>query len=159
MPTFFVPNEARIELNGVALAFCTGVSVASGVVFGLAPALQTSRPDLASALKDEARGTSSAGGGLTRNALVVGEVAVSVVLLVSAVLTVRSFMALQRVDLGFEPDGLVSVGVPLPPRTYDTRASRDRFARELVDRVRALPEVTAVSIGNGGMPFGGPQST
>lgn len=159
MPTFFVPNEARIELNGVALAFCTGVSVASGVVFGLAPALQTSRPDLASALKDEARGTSGAGGGLTRNALVVGEVAVSVVLLVSAVLTVRSFMALQRVDLGFAPDGLVSVGVPLPPRTYDTRASRDRFARELVDRVRALPEVTAVSIGNGGMPFGGPQST
>ena len=159
MPAFFIPNEARIELNGLALAFCTAVSVGSGVVFGLAPALQTSRPDLASALKDEARGTSSGGRGLTRSALVIGEVAVSVVLLVSAVLTVRSFITLQRVDLGFRPEGMVSVGVPLPPRTYDTRESRDRFARELVDRVRALPEVDAVSIGNGGMPFGGPQSS
>ena len=159
MPGFFVPNEARIELNGLALAFCTGVSVCSGIAFGLAPALQTSNPDLASSLKDEARGSSGGGRGRTRNALVIGEVALSVVLLVSAVLTVRSFVTLQRMDLGFVPDGMVSVGVPLPPRTYDTLESRDRFARELVDRVRGLPQVTAVSIGNGGMPFGGPSST
>ncbi|HTV03250.1 MAG TPA: ABC transporter permease [Luteitalea sp.] len=158
MPTFFVPNEARIELNTLALAFCTGVSVISGIAFGLAPALQTSRPDLVTALKDEARGSSGGGKDTTRNVLVVAEVAVSVVLLVTAALTVRSFMTLQQVSLGFEPEGMVSVGVPLPPRTYDTRESRDRFARTLVDRVRALPQVDGVTIGNGGMPFGGPES-
>lgn len=158
MPAFFVPNEARIELNAIAFAFCAAVSVASGVVFGLAPAVQTSRPDLTTALKDEARGMSAGRRGLTRNALVVAEVAVSVILLVSAVLTVRSFTTLQQMDLGFEPEGLVAIGVPLPPQTYNTRDARDRFARELVERVRTLPDVEAVSIGNGGMPFGGPPS-
>jgi putative ABC transport system permease protein len=158
MPTFMIPNEARIELNAIALVFCTAVSLCSGILFGLAPAWQTSRPDLATELKDEARGTSGGRRGLTRNALVVAEVAVSVVLLVSAVLTVRNFMALQRIDLGFDPVGIVAVGVPLAPQTYATREARDRFARELVERVRALPQVEAVSIGNGGMPFGGPES-
>jgi putative ABC transport system permease protein len=158
MPTFFIPNEARIELNAIALGFCTAVSLCSGILFGLAPALQTSRPDLSTELKDEARGTSGGRRGLTRSTLVIAEVAISVVLLVSAVLTVRNFMALQRIDLGFDPDGIVAVGVPLAPQTYATREARDRFAQELVERVRALPQVEAVSIGNGGMPFGGPQS-
>ena len=158
MPDFFVPNEARIELNGLALLFCTVVSLASGVLFGLMPALQTSRPDLTTALKDEARGSSGGGRELTRGMLVVAEVAVSVILLVSAAVTVRSFLALQRVDLGFDPEGVVAVGLPLSPRTYDSRESRNRFAHELIERVRALPGVEAVTIGNGGMPFGGPQS-
>ena len=158
MPDFFIPNEARIELNGLALLFCTLVSLASGVLFGLMPALHTSRPDLTTTLKEEARGSSGGRRELTRGLLVVGEVAVSVVLLVSAAMTVRTFLGLQRVDLGFDPEGVVSVGLPLAPRTYDSLESRNRFARELIDRVRALPGVDAVNIGNGGTPFGGPQS-
>jgi predicted permease len=158
MPDFFVPNEARNELNALALLFCTLVSLASGVLFGLMPALQTSRPDLTTTLKEEARGSSGGGREFTRGMLVVAEVAVSVILLVSAAVTVRSFLALQRVDLGFDPEGVVAVGLPLSPRTYDSLESRNRFAHELIERVRALPGVDAATIGNGGMPFGGPQS-
>jgi putative ABC transport system permease protein len=158
MPGNFVPNESRIEVNGLVLFFCVGVSVLTGILFGLVPALQSSRQDLAKALKDEGRGLSAASGGKTRALLVVVEVALAVVLLVSSSLTIRSFMALQKIDLGFQPDRVLTVGIPLPPKRYATLEQRNRFARDLLERVKHLPGVTATSIGNGGMPFGGLQS-
>src|SRR4029434_9753836 len=83
----------------------------------------------------------------------------SVVLLVSAALTIRSFMALQQVDLGFRPERVMAVGLPLPPNRYQTWEQRNRFAQELLERVKNLPGVQAATIGVGGLPFGGPQST
>jgi predicted permease len=159
MPSFFVPNEARIEVNRYVLFFCVAVATLTGILFGLAPALQSSRPDLVVALKDDARGSGSSAGGRTRAMLVVVEVALSVVLLVSAGLTIRSFVKLQQVDLGFRPERVMSVGLPLPPKRYATWEQRNRFARELLERVKSLPGVHAATIGVGGLPFGGPQST
>ncbi len=159
MPTFFVPNEARIEVNRYVLFFCVAVSALTGILFGLAPALQSSRPDLVTALKDDARSSGASAGGRTRALLVIVEVALSVVLLVSAGLTIRSFMALQEVDLGFKPERVMSVGLPLPPKRYATWEQRNRFAQELLERVKSLPGVQAATVGVGGMPFGGPQST
>src|SRR5262249_4598168 len=159
MPSFFVPNEARIEVNRYVLFFCVAVSALTGILFGLAPALQSSRPDLVAALKDDARSSGSSVGGRTRALLVGVEVALSVVLLVSAALTVRSFIALQQVDLGFRPERGMSVGVPLPPNRYSTRDQRNRFAPEPLERVHNLPRGQAATIGIGGLPFGGPQST
>jgi putative ABC transport system permease protein len=158
MPGFNVPNEARIEVNGSVLLFCVSASMLTGILFGLMPALQSSKPDLTEALKDEGRGSSAAAGGKLRAALVVTEVALSVVLLVSAGLTIRGFIALQEVELGFQPDHVMTVNLPLAPKRYDTWEKRNRFAGELLERVRNLPGVEAVSIGNGGMPFGGPDS-
>jgi predicted permease len=127
------------------------------VLFGLAPALQSSRPNLVGSLNSEARGSGVAGGGRTRALLVVGEVALSMVLLVSAGLTVRSFVALQQVELGFRPERVMAVDLPLPPKRYKTWEQRCQFARELLERVQILPGVQAATIGNGGLPFGGPQ--
>jgi predicted permease len=158
MPSFFVPNEARIEVNSYVLYFSVAVSALTGVLFGLAPALQSSRPDLVTALKDDARSSGSSAGGRTRALLVVVEVTLSVVLLVSAALTIRSFMALQQVDLGFRPERVMAVGLPLPPNRYQTWEQRNRFAQELLERVKNLPGVQAATIGVGGLPFGGPQS-
>jgi putative ABC transport system permease protein len=159
MPSFFVPNEARIEVNRYVLFFCVAVSTLTGILFGLAPALQSSRPDLVAALKDDARASGASAGGRTRAALVVIEVALSVVLLVGAGLTIRSFIALQKVDLGFRPERVMSIGLPLPPKRYATWEQRNRFARELLERVKSVPGVQAATIGVGGLPFGGPQST
>jgi hypothetical protein len=111
MPSFYVPNEARIELNLQVLSFCIIVSCLTGIAFGLAPALQSSSPNVMESLKDEGRGSSALAGGRTRGLLVVAEVALSVVLLVSAGLTIRSFISLQEVDLGFEPRRVLSVGL------------------------------------------------
>jgi len=158
MPSFFVPNEARIEVNTQVLLFCLGISVLTGILFGLAPALQASRPDLVRSLKDEGRGSGALAGGKTRASLVIAEVALSVVLLVSAGLTVRSFLALQQVKLGFRPERVLVAALPLPPKKYTTPDQRNRFARELLERVQNLPGVQAATIGNGGLPFGGPES-
>ncbi|HXT38990.1 MAG TPA: ABC transporter permease [Candidatus Angelobacter sp.] len=158
MPGFYVPNEARIEVNGYVLFFSLIISVVTGILFGLVPALQSSRPNLVEALKDESRGSAASAGGKTRSLLVIAEVALSVVLLVSAGLTIRSFVALQKVELGFRPERVMTVNLPLPPKHYATWDQRNRFAEELLERAKNLPGVQAVTIGNGGLPFGGPSS-
>ncbi len=158
MPSNFVPNESRIEVNGLVLFFCMGVSVLTGILFGLAPALQSSRQNLVESLKDEARGSSAGASGRVRALLVVVEVALAVTLLVSASLTIRSFVALQKVELGFQPENVMNVGLPLPPKRYATWEQRNRFAHDLLERVRNTPGVVAATIGNGGLPFGGPES-
>jgi predicted permease len=158
MPGFYVPNESRIEVNGQVLFFCAITSVLTGILFGLAPALQSSRPNLVDALKDDARGAGPSSGGTFRAGLVVAEVALSVVLLVGAGLTIRSFLAMQRVDLGFRAEHAMTVDLPLAPKRYATWEQRNRFARELLERVQNIPGVRAASMGNGGLPFGGPQS-
>jgi putative ABC transport system permease protein len=155
MPEFYVPNESRVTVNVPVLWFSLAVSLLTGIVFGLVPALQTSKTDVTDALRaGRSTGAGSQGGG-TRNILVVAEVALSVVLLVSAGLTARTFFALQNVDPGFKADNVLVVGVPLPPAKYPTMEQRNRFAQDLLERVGTLPGVEAATFG---LPFGGPQS-
>ena len=159
MPPSLVPNEARIEVNRHVLFFCLGISTLTGILFGLMPALQSSRQNLVESLKDEGRASTTAKGGKLRATLVVVEVALAVVLLVSASLTVRSFAALQKIELGFQqPEQLMGVALLLPPKRYATWEKRNRFAEDLLERVRNLPGVEAATMGTGGLPFGGPES-
>ena len=158
MPEFYVPNEARVAINTPVLVFSVALAVFTGIVFGLAPALQQSRPDVVDALKAGRGSGEGTQGGRIRNLLVVGEVALAVVLLVSAALTVRTFIALQRVDVGLQADNVLIVSVPLPAPKYPTLEKRNLFAEELLERMADLPGVEAVSIGNGGAPFGGLQT-
>jgi putative ABC transport system permease protein len=159
MPDFYVPNEARITVNSYVLLFSAVVSILTGILFGLAPALRASRPDLVEALKDAGRSTAAgAAGGKTRNVLVIAEVALSVILLVGASLTIRGFANLQKVDLGFQANRVLMVGLPLPPKRYPTYEKRIAFTQAVLDRVQTIPGVEAAAIGNGGLPFGGPQS-
>jgi len=148
-----IPNESRIEINRYVLFFSLLISVLTGILFGLAPALQSSRPKLVESLKDQARHSGASAGGRTRSSLVVVEVALSVVLLVSACLTIRSFVALQGVELGFRTERVMVVDLPLPPKRYPTWEQRNQFARELLERVQNLQGVQAATIGNGGLPF------
>ncbi|PYR61557.1 MAG: hypothetical protein DMF85_01880 [Acidobacteria bacterium] len=135
MPEFYVPNEARVTINTPVLIFSFAVSVLTGIAFGLAPALQASRPDVTDALKETGRGGGTAArGSRLRSVLVVAEVALSVVLLVSAGLTVRTFLALQQVDTGILADRVLMMGVPLPPAAYPTLEQRNLFAQQLLDR-------------------------
>jgi predicted permease len=156
MPGNFVPNEARIEVNNHVLLFCAAISVLTGILFGLAPALQLSRPEIVESLKDEARTSTTSMGGRTRSILVVVEIALAMVLLVSAGLTVRSLLALKNVELGFRPENVINVELTLPPKKYATWNQRNQFAAELLDRVKHIPGIAAATIGFGGLPFGAP---
>lgn len=158
MPDYFVPNESRIEVNGYVLLFCLATAMITGIVFGLAPALQSSRPNLAEALKEEGRGHSSGHSGVLRAGLVIAEVAFSVILLVSAALTIRSFVALQSINPGFHTEHVVMANITVPTERYPTLERRNQFNQELLERVQRLPGVEAAQIGNGGAPFGGADS-
>src|SRR5262245_47010146 len=155
MPEFYVPNESRVAINVPVLVFSLAVSLVTGVVFGLVPAMQASKPDVVDALKAGRSTGSGSYGARTRSLLVVVEVALSVVLLVSAGLTVRTFMVLQATDAGITADRVLVVGVPLPPARYTTLDQRNRFAEQLLDRVRTLPGVETATIG---LPFSGAPS-
>ena len=129
MPEFMVPNESRVTINLPVLAFSLGVSLITGIVAGLVPALQASKTDTSQVLT-ASRSTGAGGhGARTRSALVVVEVALSVVLLVCASLTVRTFMALQGVDSGLRADRVLLMNVPLAQERYQTRDQRNLFAR------------------------------
>ncbi len=160
MPADYVPNEARITMNGYVLLFSVVISLVTGILFGLTPAVRCSRPNLTDALKDGGRGAAgSLQGQRMRNWLVVAEVALSVVLLAGASLAIRSFADLMRIDPGFQPQKTLMIDVPLPPKRYATLERRNTFARSLLEKVQNLPGVEAAAIGNGGMPFGGPRSS
>jgi predicted permease len=158
MPEDYVPNEARVAVNAYVLMFSAAVSVLTGILFGLAPALQSSRQNLVESLKDAGRSLAGTAGGRMRGVLVVAEIALSVVLLMGASLTVRGFVNLQHLDLGFQPDRVLMVNLQLPPKHYTTYEQRIVFEQRVLDSVVNLPGVKSVAIGNGGLPFGGPRS-
>ena len=155
MPEFYVPNEARVAVNTPVLLFALVVSIATGIAFGLMPALHASRSDLTVALKESGRGAGSGGGSRPRNLLVIVEVALAMVLLVGSGLTIRTVLALQNVDTGMRADNVLMIGVPLPAAKYQTAVQRNGFSEQLLERVSALPGVQSATIGNGGNPFGG----
>ena len=135
------PGDIRLDIP--VLLFALGVSVATGLLFGLAPALQASRSDLAEALRSRTAGGVSAA---TRNTLVVVQLALSLALLASAGLLTRSLLALQRVDPGFDGDHLLTAQFRLPVGKYDTPEKIWTMFDRTVKELRAIPGVKAAAL-------------
>jgi predicted permease len=155
VPPDTIPDESEIALNAPVLLFTVLVSAVTSIIFGLAPALHTSAGDLANPLRESGRGLQGgARQAFLRKALVVAEVALSLMLLVGAGLMMRTFMAVQDVELGFRTDRLLTMRVPLPERRYPDRERRVAFFEELLRRVSAVPGVQAVGLNTGLHPFG-----
>jgi putative ABC transport system permease protein len=119
------------------------VSIAAGVVFGLAPARVLGRLDVHGDLKQTSRGGTTAGQRRIRGALVAGEIALSLVLLIAAGLTIRSFIRLQQVPTGFAPDHVVTVRINPPPARYRTPEQRGDLYQRIVEALGAIPSVTS----------------
>lgn len=144
-------RNSEIRIDGGVLAFSLGLSVLTGLAFGALPAMRASLPDLEAFLRD-ATATDSRTRRRLRSALVVVEVALSLMLLIGAGLLLRSFAKATGVDPGFNPNGIVTMQLSLPPARYADGASEVRFERELRRRVAALPGVKAVAV-SGSAPF------
>jgi putative ABC transport system permease protein len=153
----FAPGWYQLGINLPVLAFTLGISVISGIVFGLAPALQVSKPNLNNSLKEGSR-QSSGNTHRLRSSLVVFEVAVSLVLLVGAGLLARSFLSLLRTDPGFNPEGVLTMNVVLPGAKYKDEPARFAFYDDLVQRVKAYPGVESAAVVNY-LPLGGSNSS
>jgi putative ABC transport system permease protein len=141
-----IPRLAEVSVNGAVVGFALGISALTGILFGLAPALRASSPDLVGSLKEGGARAGSGGGILrARSALVVAEIALALILLVGSGLLLRSFANLSDVGVGFETEGLITTQVELPGRAYPDVEGRVRFFEELVERVQAVPGVNAAS--------------
>jgi putative ABC transport system permease protein len=137
-----LPRHETVGLDGAVLAFTLVLSLLTPLVFGLLPSLQASRADLREALAEGGRGAAPARPWV-RTALVVGEVATALVLLVGSALLVRSFVRVTSVDPGFDPAGVVTADMAVPLTSYAEPAHAAQFYTSLVERVRAIPGVAA----------------
>ncbi len=142
-----IPMLDAVRIDGVVLTFAVLVSVGSGLVFGLVPALRLTNPNLATDLRDGTRRSASASHRRVADVLVVSQIAVALMLAVAAGLIVRSFQAVMQVEPGYDPTNVITAQLELPmATTYPTQDSRDEFFTELLDRVRTLPGVEGASI-------------
>ena len=147
--TGFLVGWKEIGINAPVLGFTLGVSMLTGVIFGLVPALQGSKPDLNESLKEGGRGgTEGRHRNFVRSSLVVAEVAIAMVLLVSAGLLIRSFLKLQQVSPGFNPANVLTMQLSLPRSKYAEKPQIASFFEQLVQRVGALPGVQSAAVGN-----------
>jgi putative ABC transport system permease protein len=156
IPAGMIPREAVIRLNVPVLAFSLASAIVTALVFGLVPALRAAKRDMVEPLKDSSKGVGGGfRGGRLRQALVIVEVALSLMLLVGAGLLMRSFVMLQHVDLGLNPENILVVRLPLPNGPYRSAAAKHQFFRTLLPRLSALPGVVSVTETTGLPPYGG----
>ncbi len=149
-----LPSTADIKLDRWVLAFTFGLSLVTGLVFGAIPAWQAARGGPHEALKQAAaRVTGTARQGRLRRALVVGEIALSLVLLVGAGLLIQTFARLIGTDPGFDPQRLVSAEIWLTGTRYDSTPAIAGFYRDLTARLEALPGVTSAAVVEAGLPL------
>ena len=150
-----VPRISELRIDGLVTAFTLGVAVVTGLLFGLAPAIQTSRTNLQDTLKEGGRsGSADRSGQTMRRALVVAEVALALTLLTGAGLLIRSLALLQEVNPGFDSSSLLTFNVSIPAAKYRSDTAQVQFWERSIEAVKAVPGVTAVGL-TSVMPFGG----
>jgi putative ABC transport system permease protein len=141
-----LPRASEIRIDPLALLFTLGVAGAAGIVFGLAPALNAGRLNLANALREGSGRTSGAAStARLRNLLVVSEIALSLILLIGAALLIRTFANLSNENLGFDPQNVLTLRVSMNGPRYLTTAETERFFRQVFERLRQIPGVESAA--------------
>jgi predicted permease len=143
-----LPFLKSLHLDASILAFSFGLSLLTGIVFGLAPALTSSRLDLNEVLKEGSRNTAGGAGHRLRSVLVMSEIALAVVLLIGAGLMMKSLLRLLQANLGFNPRNVLTMTVALPPAKYTEAPRQMSFHAQLKERVGSLPRVSGVGTVN-----------
>jgi len=146
MPEYSVPHEAAIQVNGAVVLFTFAIATVTGILFGMAPALQLAKTDVRDAMQDTGRGfVGSARAGKARSALIVAEVALTMVLLVGAGIAIRGFIALMETRLGFDPSNVLVAQMNLPAGSYKTWSSRAAHLNRMLARLQATPGIIAAT--------------
>ena len=149
-----LPHLRDVRLDGTVLIFTAGLSLLTGILFGMVPALQSAKPNLQNSLKEGGRSSAGAGHQRFRNALVISEVAVSVALLIGAGLLLGSLWRILQVKPGFDPNGVLTAQIILSDNPYSDDAKRLAFFDGLFNKIRALPGVTGAG-GVADLPLSG----
>jgi putative ABC transport system permease protein len=147
LPPFTLPREVNANIDGRVLLFTALVSVVTGILFGMAPALQATKPDLAAAMKEEGRGSSGgAGRRRLRDSLIVAEIALAFMLLVVSGLMMRSFVGLLNIDAGFDSTNLLTMRLPITVEQFPDPEQLNRYLREVRTAVEAVPGVRETAL-------------
>ncbi|HYA23148.1 MAG TPA: ABC transporter permease, partial [Terriglobales bacterium] len=142
-----LPRSGAISLDGWVLAFTLGVSLLTGILAGLLPALRLTRGDVGEALKQSAgRTASESGGSRTRSVLIIAEVALSLMLLIGAGLLIRSLWMLRGVNPGFDPDHVITMFLSIPSTKFTTPQRQISFYDRVLQRISALPGVQSAGV-------------
>ncbi len=155
IPPFLLPAEANVSLNGEVLLFAAAIVVTAGILFGVAPALQSMKADLVGSLKEGGRGgTTGINRTYLRNGLAVAEIALAFILLSGAGLLIRSFYQLQQVDAGFDTTNVIAMGFPMTTEQYPDGPHIIRYLGQVMERIQAVPGVREVAT-TGTLPLEG----
>ena len=142
LPPFTLPREVNASMDARVLLFALVVSIATGILFGMSPALQATKPDLAASMKEESRGSSgSAGRRRLRDSLIVAEIALAFMLLVVSGLMMRSFVGLLNIDAGFDSTNVLTMRMPVTIEQFPDPEQMNRYLREVRTAVEAVPGV------------------
>ncbi len=156
IPPGTLPDESEVVINLPVLLFALAICCAASLVFGLAPAVQGTGGCVADDLRESGRGISSGRReAVVRNGMVIVSLALSLLLLVGASLMIRTLFALQSVPLGFQPERILSVRVPLPEKQYADAGRKVIFFRELLEKLEGVRGIRAVGLSTGLHPLGG----
>ena len=147
IPPFMLPSEANVEVDIRVLLFTLAIATLTGVVFGMAPALQAASPNLAGSMKEGGRGTTAnRARGRLRATLVVAQMALAFILLTGAGLLIRSFQELQRVNAGFDASNVLTMGIPLSPVKFTESGPAIAHMQRILDGVGSIPGVRDAAI-------------
>jgi putative ABC transport system permease protein len=152
-----IPRLQEVGLDGWVLGFTFLISLLTGIFFGLAPALQASKTDLTESLKEGGKSSSGLHRSRMRDVLVVSEMALALVLLISAGLMMQSFVRLRQADPGFNPENILTMRVALPDSKYPETYQSQAFYQQLLQRVSSLPGVQSADVVTG-VPLSGQQT-
>ena len=153
-----LPRQETIQLDLPVLGFTLGLSLVTGILFGLAPALHSSKADLHDALKEGGRGSGTGGRHRLRSLLVVAEVALAIVLLIGSGLLIQSFASILQVDPGYRTDQVLTFRLSLPSARYADNSQVNLFYAQLIEKIRALPGVKSAGA-NSLLPLSGRNSS
>jgi predicted permease len=153
LPKYSFPHEAAIRINLPVLLFSVLVALFTGILFGLWPALQLSRPDVAEAMQSGSRRIAGTAHGRTMNGLLIAsQIALTLVMLTGAGAAMEGFLHLIHTRLGYDPHNVMSVGIPVHDNTYKTWAERSAYFAQLRDKVSTVPGVTMAAISTNATP-------
>jgi predicted permease len=153
LPQYSFPHEAAIHINVPVLVFCMVVAVGTGVLFGLWPALQLSRPEVSQVMQSNTRKTTKGvAGRRLHNALIAGQIALTLLMLAGAGAAIEGFVRLMHTPLGYDPHNVMSVGIPIHDGTYKTWAERAPYFEQLQAAVAHVPGVTIAAISSNATP-------
>jgi predicted permease len=153
LPDHSYPYEADFHINLPVLFFSVGLAVASGVIFGLVPALQSSRPEISQIMQAGTRRlTGSVKGRRMHSALIAGQIALTLLLMTAAGAAIQSFIRMNTVPLGYDPQHTMSVVIPIRENAHTTWADRARYFTDMRDKVAATPGVLSAAISSNATP-------